>query len=388
MSEEQTLFADDLIGGCLIERFRCGGPVFETYLAFHPKLETHRIVRVVKPDLYGGNTDFRVFFLQNMRKIVQLQHTNMIQVCDVGWDEKPDLLYYMTNEFAASSLADRLKEQKKFSEAEAMPIVAACVSVLQMLAKNGLCHFRLSAENLLLHETRGPVLVEPGLILNGVATETSEFSAPELKQAPNSADIRADIYSLGAIWFLMLTGHLPEHPVPSRNSLPDDIAPETAKLLLSMLAEDPAKRPATPDALFDALSRLPGGMIFDNPALGQLTEQEIAQAVSERTRQLAKELQNRHLRENKIFRYSAIALAAITGILLIADLCLGIGLLLQSSQQTKQAGVLAHAKNEEKELRRQIDELEKNVLRERAAAEKMEKDLAGLAGILSRGEGK
>ena len=109
MQEYGTLFADDLVEGCVIERFLQADEVFETYSAFHTQLEVHRIIRVVRPDVYRHDQGFRERVLQTMQGIVRLRHTNLLAVCDIGREESRDLLYYMTDQISDPTLAEEIK---------------------------------------------------------------------------------------------------------------------------------------------------------------------------------------------------------------------------------------------------------------------------------------
>ena len=389
MPELGTLFADDLLGGYLIERFLGIGPVFETYSAFHPQLEVHRLLHVVRPDVYGGAPAFRDEFLKTIRTIVRLRPPNMIPIGDVGWDEPRDILYYVTDQVAAPTLEERIKNGPPFSEAEAMPVVSAVTEVLRMLAKNDLLHLRIAPENMFLEKTRGLLLAEPGLRLRGLPMARSAFAAPESAENGGAAvDARSDIYSLGAVWFLMLTGKMPPSGAADPRSCVSGIRHDTAALVRSMLDPCPDKRPASPDALADALARLPEGMTFDNPDLMRMAEQEIARTVSDRTQLLSEKLQARRLLEVKIWKYAAIALGAIAALLLIRCLWGSVDLALKNSRLAEQTGLAKKAETEAEDGGRSLDALRQSIRSERMAIENAEREIATLKRIFPSEKGK
>lgn len=389
MQEYGTLFADDLFEGCVIERFLQADEVFETYSAFHPQLEVHRIIRVVRPDVYRHDQGFRERFLQTMQGIVRLRHTNLIAVCDIGREESRDLLYYMTDQISDPTLAEEIKNGKLFPESEALPMVSAIADILQMLAKNDLCHWQIAPENLFVAESRGLMLAEPKIRLDGIPLSwaPSPFVAPELLSDPASADIRADIYSLGAVWFFLLTGHPPKQPSPSLHLLEAVLDHDAARLLKAMLDAQPAKRP-TPEKLLSGLARLPGGMTFDNPALQKLTVREIDQTVLDRTRAMMDKLQSRRLLEIKIWKYAAMALGAVAALLLVWDIVLSVQLWRQNSRQKEQTEIAAKTEAEAEECRRQLTDLQQKIQSERSVGERVAKEIATLRSSIGSEAGK
>jgi len=90
---------------------------------------------------------------------------------------------------------------------------------------------------------------------------TESYPAPELL-AGAVGDIRTDIYSLGAVFHELLTGTAPPAPtepdvaIPPPSQSRDDVPASLDDLILSMLAEDPAARPASADAVLAALRKI------------------------------------------------------------------------------------------------------------------------------------
>ena len=99
-------------------------------------------------------------------------------------------------------------------------------------------------------------------------TGTPQYLSPEGLQNPESVDARSDIYQLGAIAYVLLTGrpvfqgetlvelltkHLHETPVPPSEAIGQPISPSFEQLVLQCLAKSPADRPMDGGALFTLL---------------------------------------------------------------------------------------------------------------------------------------
>jgi WD40 repeat protein len=111
----------------------------------------------------------------------------------------------------------------------------------------------------------------------GTMMGTPDYISPEQAQDSHTADIRADIYSLGCTFYTLLTGRAPfsdgsvldkirahTEQTPQRlAAFRDDIPAEVEAILLRMMAKDPEDRPQTPQDVVDALTKLIDARIDD-----------------------------------------------------------------------------------------------------------------------------
>ena len=102
---------------------------------------------------------------------------------------------------------------------------------LQYAHDQGVVHRDIKPENILIDRSGSPRIADFGLaLLTGPSTETRltktaevmgtpQYMAPEQIERPADVDHRADIYSLGVVFYEMLTGELPvgRFPPPSQN---------------------------------------------------------------------------------------------------------------------------------------------------------------------------
>ena len=110
--------------------------------------------------------------------------------------------------------------------------------------------------------------LEDGLTRAGEFVGTPDYAAPEQAEDPRLADIRADLYSLGATWFYLLTADVPfpgvslmqklrrqlTQPTPLVTDRCPDIAPALAGLVRKLMDSDPQQRFQTPGELSDAIA--------------------------------------------------------------------------------------------------------------------------------------
>ena len=103
-------------------------------------------------------------------------------------------------------------------------------------------------------------------------TGTPLYMAPESIQAPNTVDLRSDLYAVGAVGYFLLTGHpvfeaaglvelchmhVEAVPVPVSQRLGKPVSPELEHALLACLEKSRTKRPATARELSQLLARCP-----------------------------------------------------------------------------------------------------------------------------------
>ena len=169
-------------------------------------------------------------FAREAQALAALNHPNIVTIHDFG---QAGGFYYLLMEFVDGVNLRRLLRARKFTPEEALAIVPPLCDALQFAHDRGIVHRDIKPENLLLDKAgrvkvadfgiarmiepetgRADLPVSPEI---GAAQQhgptgvigTPSYSAPEQKNDPQRVDSRADIYSLGVVFYEMLTGELP-----------------------------------------------------------------------------------------------------------------------------------------------------------------------------------
>ncbi|RBP44458.1 serine/threonine protein kinase [Roseimicrobium gellanilyticum] len=189
-------------------------------------------------------------FTREAQALALLSHSHIVTVYDFGITSSSqegvgDGFYYLLMEYVDGVNLRQLLEQRKLTPEEALAIVPPLCDALEYAHERGIVHRDIKPENLLLdrrgqvkiadfgiakmlgngapaHAT-GSAPVEPAPLPLGVtqpetALGTPAYMAPEQASAPERVDSRADIYSLGVVFYEMLTGELPAKQIEATSS--------------------------------------------------------------------------------------------------------------------------------------------------------------------------
>jgi tRNA A-37 threonylcarbamoyl transferase component Bud32 len=165
-------------------------------------------------------------FSREAQALAALNHPNIVTIHDFG---QAGGFYYLLMEFVDGLNLRQLLRTRKFTPEEALAIVPPLCDALQFAHDRGIVHRDIKPENLLLDKTGRVKVADFGIAkmlgkVNGSgnagesaapenvtqsAVGTPTYSAPEQKTNPQRVDSRADIYSLGVVFYELLTGELP-----------------------------------------------------------------------------------------------------------------------------------------------------------------------------------
>jgi serine/threonine-protein kinase len=186
------------------------------YLARDLKHDREVALKVLRPDLSAVIGAER--FLAEVRITARLDHPHILTLIDSG--EADGILYYVLPYVRGESLKAKLDREKQLSISEALLITKQVASALEYAHSQGVVHRDINPENILLHEGEA-VLADFGIALaveesggnrlteTGLSLGTPQYMSPEQATGDRSLDKRSDIYSLGAVFYEMLSGEPP-----------------------------------------------------------------------------------------------------------------------------------------------------------------------------------
>ncbi|MFO0892885.1 MAG: serine/threonine-protein kinase [Isosphaeraceae bacterium] len=183
------------------------------------QLSVDRVVAVkVLLDSLAQNKEFIKRFEREAKIAAKLSHNNIVNAIDAG--EAGGRFFFVMEYIEGPTIKDFLDKNKVFEEKEAIRIVLAVAEALKHANHRGLIHRDIKPENVILTKDGGVKLADLGLARltddekwglseAGMAIGTPYYISPEQVRGQTDIDIRADIYSLGATFYHMVTGRVP-----------------------------------------------------------------------------------------------------------------------------------------------------------------------------------
>lgn len=182
--------------------------------------QLNRLVAVkILPPRVGEEPAFAERFMREAQALARLNHSHIVQVYDFG---QTDEFYYFVMEFVDGVNLRALIREGKLQSKEALKIVPQICEALQFAHDEGIVHRDVKPENILIDKKGRVKIPDFGLakLLDNAAEDLSltgtgqlmgtlGYMAPEQLQQARAVDHRADIYSLGVVFYEMLTGQLP-----------------------------------------------------------------------------------------------------------------------------------------------------------------------------------
>lgn len=221
----------------------------------------------------------RVFgqFVSEAAAASQVRHPHLLGLIEAELRHPPYFL--VTPWVAGTSLSTQLSSNPLPSVTEALAWARQLAEALAAMADAGWMHADVKPANILIGSDHRATLIDLGFARriepdlhdeSRPLAGTLNYMAPEMLFEPHRADQRADLYSLGATLFEMLTGRLPfisdqpaevvrmhrETPPPSATRIANHIPLAVSELIGDLLAKDPDQRPASPTHVAARLAEL------------------------------------------------------------------------------------------------------------------------------------
>jgi serine/threonine protein kinase len=262
-----------MLGKCLLICQIGQGGAGVVYRAEHQTLNIDVAVKVLRAD--SADPDVRKGLRREARLLARLNHPNVVRLWD--FDEASAPPYLVMEYVEGATLAELITLEGAMEAARALALVEQVGRGLAAACELGIVHRDVKPANVLVTPGGQAKLTDLGLALMinsrlsslarpavaGLAG-TIAYLAPEQAVAADTADHRADIYSLGSTFYHLVTGRVPFPALTVRDVLrkhasepprpPHEVAPGVPKvvspIILRMLAKDPRDRQQTYAELF------------------------------------------------------------------------------------------------------------------------------------------
>lgn len=202
------------IGPYTIERKIGAGGMGTVFLGVHDDTGEKAAIKVLPPML-AREPGFLARFEREVSALRKLNHPNVVKLFESGVDG--DISYYAMEYVDGITLMDRLRDQKRIPWQEVIDLGVQICGALKAAHNAGIIHRDLKPSNLLITDDNQVKLTDFGvaqvfasgkLTVTGGVIGTAEYMSPE-QAAGKRAEKRSDIYSLGAVMYVMLTGRPP-----------------------------------------------------------------------------------------------------------------------------------------------------------------------------------
>jgi len=282
--------APELIFGSYVLQERLGeGGMGQVYKARHQKLGRTVALKVIRKDRTADAVAVSRF-RREIQAVSRLSHPNIVLALDA--DEVGGTVFFVMEYVEGTNLKDQVRRQGPLEPSLACEYVRQAALGLEHMAAHGLVHRDIKPSNLLVTHVAGAPpaglvkILDLGLarLRFGEATDdssgtlthagtlmgTPDYIASEQAANPHSADVRADLYSLGCTFYFLLSGSVPfpggtaveklfrhrgEEPQAIEERCPG-LPAEVGRVLRKLMAKNPEDRFQTPGEVAERLRPL------------------------------------------------------------------------------------------------------------------------------------
>jgi serine/threonine-protein kinase len=249
-----------------------------------------KVALKVLPKIASKEQDAVRRFLREVESARKLEHPNIVRAGAAGEDK--GFHYYVMEYVAGETLGARIKREEAFPPDEAAKMVLQVAYGLKYAHEQGYIHRDIKPENVIVTPEGVAKILDMGLSKNideaqtfrtvtGVTLGTPHYMAPEQARGDKGIDGRADIYSLGATYYHMVTGETPFHgttaielisqhlkkQLPDPRDIRDGIPDGVVHVIRRMMAKRPDDRYRDCQELITDLELVLGGRNPSSQAL-------------------------------------------------------------------------------------------------------------------------
>ena len=261
MLEAKELIGKEISGCEILEKVAEGG-MGSVFRARHKALNRIVCIKILSPAL-ANDKKAVTLFLTEARAIAELDHPNIVNVYNVG---KEHGFYFIVMSFVeGQTLSAMLKKERILPIGFVLDLFDGVLKGLSVAHEKGIIHRDIKPSNILITPEGKPKIVDFG-IAKKVDKETRSTKSTELAGtayfiAPEQAtgkdlDVRADLYSIGASMYYVLTGHFPyngkntieiiqkhiNEPVPNPTKLRPELPGWLSMAIQKLMSKNPNDR--------------------------------------------------------------------------------------------------------------------------------------------------
>jgi len=282
--ERKKVVSDSLIGRVIHNRYRLEerlgvGGMGAVYRAKHLFLDRVSAIKIIQPE-QKSQDHFRAWFLREARAANMINHAHIVEIYDYG--ETEDGLAYLIMEFLDGTPLSRLISRGHMDLRESVDILEQVCAALARAHDMGVIHRDMKPDNVYLLERGGKksfvkildfglakVAREGRLAEEGAVFGTPEYISPEQARGEDAGP-QSDLYSVGVVFYEMLTGRLPfedrdrdklfgmhiyrQPPPPSH--FVKTVSPIAEGIIMKLLSKVPEERFADAHHLLDEIKNL------------------------------------------------------------------------------------------------------------------------------------
>ncbi len=261
-----------LAGEYSLQRELGRGGMGVVYLARDVQLDRDVAIKVL-PSHLARDPEARERFVREARLAAGLSHPHIVPIHRVS--EAEGFVFFVMSYVEGETLGERLRTRGPLPPAEATRVMREVAWALAYAHGRGIVHRDVKPDNILLEAGTGRVLVtdfgiarggpDPGLVTDpGKIMGTAHFMSPE-QAAGGAVDGRSDIYALGVVGYLTVSGRLPFEA----SNLPALLMRQATEAATSVMRAAPGLPPALGAAIDRCLTRDPAGRFADGEALAE-----------------------------------------------------------------------------------------------------------------------
>lgn len=274
----------DLIGQSIgryhiVEQIGEGG-MASVFKAYDTRLEREVAIKVIRKGAFPPDSLDRLLqrFELEAKAMARLSHNNIIKIHDYGeYEGSP---YLIMEYIPAGTLKQRMGQPIPWQEA--IKIIIPIAQALAYAHKHEVIHRDIKPANILMNLQNQPMLTDFGIAKmlegedghtltgTGVGIGTPEYMAPEQGLGKRDIDGRADIYSLGIVFYELITGRKPytadtplavvikqiNASLPNPKKFVPNLPTAVEKVIYKVLAKDPDNRYQNADEFIQALENI------------------------------------------------------------------------------------------------------------------------------------